>query len=101
MQQRLPLTEVGGEEILARVVYQIVMRDYRDNPDTYDHPPSRLFDLAFQWRQAAIPLIGNELELVAIWCAQGGTVAAWLNTRVLINPGRATMLARAGRPRRR
>lgn len=101
MKERLPLTEVGGEEILARVVYQIVMRDYRDNPDKYDLPPNRLFELAFQWRSAGIPLISNELDQLAVWCSHNGTVAAWLQSRVLIHVGRATMLARAGRSRRR
>jgi len=101
MRDRLPLTEVSGEEILARVVYQVIMGDYRDNPEQYDRPPQRLYDLAYQWRSAGLPLIGHEIELVAIWTAQGGTVATWLLSRVLIHVGRATMLARAGRPRRR
>lgn len=101
MADRLPLAEVSGEEVLARVVYQIVMRDYRDNPDKYDLPPNRLFELAFQWRSAGIPLISNELDLLAVWCGRGGTVASWLTSRVLINPGRAAMLARVGRSRRR
>jgi hypothetical protein len=101
MTERIPLADASGQEIVARTVYQLILIDYRTNPEQYDRAPSRLFDLALQWRQAGLHLVADELSSVAVWCAQGGTVATWLRTRILVSTGRATILARAGRTRRR
>jgi hypothetical protein len=101
MSDRLPLTEVSGEEVLARTVYQIILLDYARNQEQYENPATRLFDLALQWSNLGLKLIADELQLVAIWCAQGSTVRQWLSTRTLITTGRATRLAHTGRSRRR
>lgn len=101
MADRLPLAEASSDEILARTAYQIILADYRTNPDCYDNPATRLFDLAFQWRQSGLYLIAQDIELAAIWCAQGSTVREWLTSRITPQSGRATILAQTGRGRRR
>lgn len=101
MADRLPLAEASSDEILARTVYQIIREDYRLNPDCYDNPATRLFDLAFQWRQTGLTLIAEQIELAAIWCAQGSTVRQWLTSRISPATGRSTILARAAVRRRR
>jgi hypothetical protein len=101
MTDRIPLAEASGGEIIARVTYQIILIDYHDNPNSYDYPPTRLYELAYQWRLAGLEPIADALLSCANWCAQGGHVATWLRTHTLVTAGRATILARAGRTRRR
>lgn len=101
MSNHLPLTEVGGSEVIARTVYQIILMDYRENPQCYDNPTTRLLDLSLQWKTNGIFIIAEELGLVAIWCGQGSTVRAWLSSRCSMDAGRTTRLARAGSTRRR
>jgi len=101
MSDRLPLTEVGGDELLARVTYQIILGDYRDHPDEYEIPYIRLIVLAEEWSLAGIEPIATDLRLAAIWVGNGGTVATWLRARVVFHAGRATKLAHTGRARRR
>lgn len=97
MQERLPLTEVSGEEIIARVAYQIILADYRQTPDLYDTPADRLFVLADEWFALDAISLATDLRLAGIWCAQGGAIASWLRSRVVITQGRASKLMRAGR----
>jgi len=99
MSDRLPLTEVSGDEILARVVYQLILADYRLTPDLYDFPAERIFVLADEWHALGATDIATDLRLAGIWCAQGGAVAQWLRTRIVITTGRASKLMRAGRGR--
>lgn len=101
MTERLPLTEVGGDEILARVCYQIIKADYRLTPDSYDSPAERIFILADDWYAFGAVDIATDLRLAGIWCAHGGTLAAWLSSRIIITSGRASKLMRVGRSRRR
>lgn len=101
MSDRFPLTEVGGDEIIARVVYQLILLDYHQNPASYDEPFPALLLLADYYHTAELALIAADIRLVAIWVASGGTVATWLRARVVFTCGRATRLARAGRNRRR
>jgi hypothetical protein len=101
MSDRLPLTEVSGEEILARVVYQIILADYHIAPENYDVPVLRLLELAHEYHQHDMDIIAADIRLVAIWCGNGGTVATWLRARIVITTGRASRLAQAGRARRR
>ena len=101
MSERLPLTEVGGDEILARVTYQIILADYRQTPDLYDTPAERILILADEWFALGAIDLATDLRLAGIWCAHGSTLASWLGSRVLITTGRASRLMRAGRSRRR
>lgn len=101
MQERLPLTEVSGDEVLARVVYQLIVHYYHEYPDSFDNPTEALLNLAHSWYTSDITLIAEQLQLVALWVANGGTVATWLRARIFTTTGRATILARPGRARRR
>jgi hypothetical protein len=98
---RIPLAEASGDEILARVTYQLILLDYHDNPDKYDHPEVRLFELAYQWRLIGLAPIHEQLELAAIWCSHGSRIADWLKSRIMVSSGRAPILARLGRTRGR
>lgn len=99
MNDRLPLTEVSGDEILARVTFQIILHDYHLSPDKYDDPTGRLLELACEWDDDLLSWIHEQLTLCAIWVGNGGTVATWLRARIVITTGRATKLARIGRRR--
>lgn len=101
MSDRLPLTEVGGDELLARVTYQIILGDYHAHPEEYEIPYIRLIVLAEEWSLAGIEPIATDLRLAAIWVGNGGTVATWLRARIVFHSGRPTMIARAGRSRTR
>jgi hypothetical protein len=101
MEERLPLTEVGGDEILARVTYQIIASYYRDYPDSFDNPTEAVLNLANTWYQSEIPIIAEQMTLVAIWLSNGGTIATWRRARIVFHAGRSTRLAQAGRSRRR
>lgn len=101
MTDRLPLTEVSGDEILARVTYQIILADYRQTPDSYDTPAERILILADEWHAFGAVDIATDLRLAGIWCAHGSTLASWLSSRVLIHTGRVSKLMRAGRGPRR
>ena len=101
MSDRLPLTEVGGDEIIARVTFQIILQDYHSRPEEYDSPVEALLHLAAAYHQANIPIIDEQLTLAAVWVGNGGTVATWLRARVIITTGRTTRLARVGRTRTR
>jgi hypothetical protein len=101
MPDRLPLTEVSGDEILARVCYQIILADYRLTPDSYDTPTERILILADQWHAFGAIDIATDLRLAGIWCAHGSTLASWLQSRIIITQGRVSTLMRAGRSRRR
>lgn len=101
MSDRLPLTEVSGDEVLARVTYQIILADYRQTPDSYDTPAERIFILADEWFAFGATDLAQDLRLAGIWCAHGSTLASWLASRVLISTGRASKLLRAGRGPRR
>ncbi len=73
----LPLTEALPGEIVARTVYQIILADYRCNPDCYDNATTRLLDLALQWRSLGLELIADSLQEAALHCADGNTIASW------------------------
>jgi hypothetical protein len=101
MNDLLPLTEVSGDEILARIAYRLIRLDYADHPDQYDEPTSAILTLAERIHALGLTQVAADLRLAGIWCAQGGTVAAWLRSRVVITTGRATKLRHLGRGPRR
>jgi hypothetical protein len=101
MADRLPLTEVSGDEVLARVTYQIILADYRLTPDLYETPAERILQLADEWFKFGATDLAQDLRLAGIWCAHGSTLASWLQSRVLIASPRISTLMRAGRSRRR
>lgn len=101
MSDRLPLTEVGGDEILARIAYQLILADYRLTPNSYDEPAERILILAEEWFAFGATEIATELRLAGIWCAHGSTLANWLKSRVLIRTSRVSKLMRLGNERRR
>jgi hypothetical protein len=97
MTDRLPLAEVSGDEILARVVYQIILFDYREHPDSYDIPVVRVLELADQFHAANMSIIAADLRLAAIWCGNGGTIATWLRARIVFRTQRFSRARHAGR----
>ena len=101
MADRLPLTEVSGNEILVRVTYQIVLADYRLTPDSYDTPADRIFILADDWHAFGAIELAAQLRLAGIWCASGATLASWLQQGIFSTSGRASKLMRANGARRR
>jgi len=101
MSNRIPLAEASGDETLSRVTYQIILGDYDLNPSAYDDPTARLFTLAIAWHKSGIHMIAAQLDLAAIWCAHGGTVASWLQSRIIPAQRTATTAASANRTPRR
>jgi len=101
MSERLPLTDVSGEEVIIRVTYQIILADYRQTPDSYDSPAERILILADDWFAFGAIDIAFHLRLAGVWCSTGATLASWLQRGVITTSGRASKLMRAGRSRRR
>lgn len=101
MAANLPLTEATGTEIVVRTVYQIIVRDYKQNPEQYDHPAQRLFDLSYQWRQAGLDLIADSLMSASLAVANQSTIASWKSLALAAGDGRVTQLQALGRNRRR
>jgi hypothetical protein len=101
MSDRIPLAEASGDEITARIAYQLIKLDYHQHPDDYEDATTCILILADHYHQIGCTLLAADIRLAGIWCAHGGTVAAWLRSRILINPGRASKLARLGRGRSR
>jgi hypothetical protein len=101
MSDRLPLQECGGDEILARIAFQLIRLDYASSPDAYDDPTARLLFLTDIYYQTGLTQIAADIRLAAIWCGNGGFLADWLRSRIVVTTGRASRLARAGRSRRR
>lgn len=101
MSERLPLTEVSGDEVIARVAYQIILADYRENPLSYDDPVPALLDLAVKWDADDLSYLHEQLTLAALWVANGGTIATWLRARCFAHTSRASKLIRVGRGPRR
>lgn len=101
MSNRLPLTEVSGEEIIARVTYQIIMADYRQTPDSYDTPSERILILADQWFAFGANDLAFYLRLAGVWCSTGATLASWLQKSIFLTSGRASKLMHATRRPRR
>jgi len=83
MDDRLPLAEVSGDEAIARVTYQIIRGDYSLHPHLYDTPTLRLLELANEWAAPEYHYLAEQILLAAIWCANGGTVATWLRSRIV------------------
>lgn len=101
MAAHLPLTEATGLEIIVRTTYQIVLADYRTNPEQYDNPSTRLFDLALNWRSAGLDLIADSLQDAACHVSSGNTIASWRSLHLALDSQRLLALSRAGRARRR
>lgn len=99
MSDRLPLTEVGGDEALVRVIYQLILSDYQLHPTAYDEPAWALFSLSNDWNTSGFPLIGEQVNLAALWVANGGTVATWLRAHIIFRAGRAGRLSAVQRRR--
>lgn len=101
MTARLPLTEATGHEIVIRTVYQIILADYKLNPEQYDHPATRLFDLALQWRKAGLDLISDTLQEAACHVANDHTIASWRSIALSVSVTRVIALASLGRRAKR
>lgn len=101
MASHLPLTECTGLEIIVRTVYQIILSDYRTNPEQYERPATRLFDLALQWRQAGLHLIADTLQDAASHVASEHTIASWKTLHLAVDSQRLLAISRLGRGRRR
>ena len=97
MVYQLPLTEATADEIVARTAYQIILADYRANPDCYDNPTTRLLDLALTWRSDGLHLIADAIADAGLFCASGSTIASWRMVRSGLSLKRIQALARAGR----
>lgn len=98
---QLPLTEATADEIVCRTVYQIILADYRTNPDCYDQPTTRLLDLALQWRETGLFVIADGLQSAAIHVSCGNTIASWRTLNTAIDKTRQIALTRLGRAARR
>jgi hypothetical protein len=83
MDDRMALTDVSADEALARVTYQIIRGDYSLHPELYETPTLRLLELANLWAEPEYHFLAEQLLLAAIWCANGGTVATWLRSRIV------------------
>lgn len=101
MAAHLPLTEATGLEIIVRTTYQIVLSDYKQNPEQYDRPATRLFDLALTWRTAGLHLIADSLHDAALHVAGGHTIASWKTLHLAVDSQRLLALSRLGRSTRR
>lgn len=101
MTTRIPLAEASGDEILARIAYQLIKLDYHQHPDDYDEPTYPILVLAEHYHHIGLTQIAADLRLAGIWTAHGAPLAGWLASRLLINPARAAQLGRLGRSRRR
>jgi len=101
MVSHLPLNEATAEEVICRTTYQIILADYRTNPDCYDQPTTRLLDLALQWRANGLDLIADSLQSAAIHVSCGNTIASWRTLNSAIDRSRQIALTRLGQGRRR
>lgn len=101
MTAHLPLSEATADEIICRTTYQIILADYRTNPDCYDQPTTRLLDLALQWRELGLLVIADSLQAAAIHVSGGNTIASWRTLNSAIDKTRQLALARLGRSARR
>lgn len=97
----LPLNEATAEEVICRTVYQIILADYRVNPDSYDNPTTRLLDLALVWRGSGLDMIADSLMSAAIHVSGGSTIASWRTLNIALDKSRQLALSRLGRGRRR
>ena len=97
MKNALPLVESTGTEICIRTVYQIILADYKLNPEQYDHAAQRLYELAYQWRLAGLQLIADYLTNAAEHITSGHTIASWKTLHTSIAITRVVALARLGR----
>lgn len=101
MPAHLPLSEATGLEIVVRTTYQIIRADYALNPEQYDKPATRLFDLALQWREAGLFIISDCLQDAATSVASGNTIASWRSLCLAVDVVRLMHLSRLGQSRRR
>lgn len=101
MAAHLPLTECTGTEIVVRTVYQIIKSDYRQNPEQYDNPTTRLLDLALQWRALGLDLIADTLQDAAEHVSARHTIASWKSLRTAMDVTRIMTLSSLGRARKR
>lgn len=101
MTHQLPLSEATGLEIIVRTTYQIVLADYKTNPEQYNFPATRLFDLALQWRVAGLHLVADSLMDAAAHVSKGLTIASWKSLHLAIDSQRLLALSHLGRNRRR
>lgn len=101
MTAHLPLTEATPHEVVIRTVYQIIRSDYRQNPEQYNHPATRLFDLALQWRAIGLDLIADSLQSCALHVANQSTIANWKSIQLAVGNTRVDALRDLGRSRRR
>jgi hypothetical protein len=98
---RIPLTEATGHEIVIRTVYQLILADYKLNPEQYDYPATRLFDLSLQWRNAGTDLISDTLQAAACHVANQNTIASWKSLELSVDVTRVVALSMLGRRARR
>lgn len=101
MTAQLPLSEATADEIICRTTYQIILSDYRINPNCYDQPTTRLLDLALQWRETGLFLIADSLQDAAIHVSNGNTIASWKTLNTALDRSRLLALSRLGRAARR
>jgi hypothetical protein len=77
---RQPLENAQLNEIWVRVCYQLVVYDFRHNPQVYaDFPPAGVYDLARRVRAGGFTSLYWTLNGCARWLAAGYTLAAWRN----------------------
>lgn len=75
---RQPLESAKLNEVWVRVAYQLVVYDFRHNPQLYTaFPPAGVHDLARRVRAGGFVSLYWTLEGCARWLAAGATLAQW------------------------
>lgn len=75
---RSPIERARFSEVIARVCYQLVVLDYRRNPEAYAaHVPTAILAIGDRLRMMEFGYLRFPLISLAVFIQQGGTLAAW------------------------
>lgn len=73
-----PFVDAAPTEVIARVAYQIVRRDYRINPARYEDPATGLRQLQEEMIANRVHILLVQLSAMAFWLRQGkGKLVDW------------------------
>jgi len=93
-----PFTDAGVTEIIARVAYQVIARDFRLNPARYDNPIEGIYTLMREMRHYDNTLLHTSFAAILVHLrGQRGTLKQWRD--LIIHRSRyAVAKSRAGFP---
>jgi hypothetical protein len=90
LQPRQPIETVSFNLVLTRIAYQLIVLDYRRNPDAYKKsPPTAMLILFESLRQAGFGTVAWPVLCAAKWVAVGYTLAQWREEYPWLPIGRA------------